>query len=251
MTAFDVPKTALLEFSNQSRLPVAIMGIAKSGIWVQMREQVPIEFRSTVRVTFPSESGAIGALMEVVHTSDCGVGLEITAAADELLRGVLEDWSEGRAATISVDPRDSKAAEVEPNPANEDIKARRRQLEGKCVLVVEDDSAVARVLHAMLSRQGSMVHVAEDGVIAVQMMKSTRFDVVLLDWMLPKMGGARVLDELRKMHPNLPVAVVSGMVQSPKMRSEVRRLGADAVFPKPFALSQISEWILRTIKDAA
>jgi CheY-like chemotaxis protein len=249
MTAFEVPTTALLEFSDRLRLPVAILGIAKSGIWVQAPEQVQLEFRSTVRVTFPNESGAIGALMEVVHASDCGIGLEITATADELLRGLLGDWSEGRTAVLSFDPRKTTAAESVP--ATEDIKARRRQLEGKCVLVVEDDSAVARVLHAMLSRQGGMVHVAEDGVTAVHIMKSRHFDAVLLDWMLPKMGGARVLDELRKVHPNLPVAVVSGMVQSAKMRSEVRRLGADAVFPKPFALSQISDWILRTIRDAA
>jgi CheY-like chemotaxis protein len=259
MASFDVPKVALIELGDGSRLPVRIDGIAPTGLWVVVADRIPASFRSKVRVSFPGLDGALGVITEIVQASGNGLGLELVSGEDDLSRKVFEDWSKGRTATLHLGSISNRRAIVvrkePPKPAHvpQEREAmrrrwRRKMLDGMHVLIVEDDSGVARLLQTGLARCGGHPHVAPDGMAALDIATSKHVDAVLLDWMLPTMGGARVLGELRKMHPNLPVAVVSGMVHSATMRSEVRKLGADEVFPKPFELARITDWIMRKIQ---
>jgi CheY-like chemotaxis protein len=251
MASFEVPKTAILDLSDGRRVPVRISGLARSGLWVEAGGPIEVPFRSTVRVSFPSESGAIGAVTEVVQSSGACIGLELACGADDLLRKVFEDWSEGRGSTLYLAARKRPATPPPQAPPPSDETAdlsrererKKARLKGLSVLVVEDDCRVARLLQAGLSRFGGRVHVAQDGLAAIDILKARHIDAMLLDWILPHMDGARVLDEARRLKPNLAVAVVSGMMHSATMRSEVRKLGADEVFSKPFELKQISDWI--------
>lgn len=107
------------------------------------------------------------------------------------------------------------------------------------VLVVEDDPSVRGLLQTLLSAEGYDVTTACDGLAGLMKASLTRPALVLLDLVMPDLGGARVLEQLRD-DPALtgtPVIVVTGRVEAlPEVRSMV---GEDRVFLKPFAVSEL------------
>ncbi|HUR15511.1 MAG TPA: response regulator [Mycobacteriales bacterium] len=107
------------------------------------------------------------------------------------------------------------------------------------VLVVEDDPSVRGLLHTLLTAEGYDVSTASDGLAGLVKAAQTLPDLILLDLMMPDLGGVRVLEELRD-DPELdqtPVVVVTGQVDAvPGMRLV---LGDDNVFVKPFAVAEL------------
>lgn len=107
------------------------------------------------------------------------------------------------------------------------------------VLVVEDDPSVRGLLHTLLSTEGYEVATASDGLAGLVKAASTHPALVLLDLMMPDLGGVRVLEQMRE-DPELagtPVIVVTGKVDAvPGIRA---LLGQDSVFVKPFAVADL------------
>jgi DNA-binding response OmpR family regulator len=107
------------------------------------------------------------------------------------------------------------------------------------VLVVEDDPSVRGLLHTLLSAEGYDVATASDGLAGLVKATAQHPALVLLDLMMPDLGGVRVLEELRD-DPELadiPVIVVTGKIDAvPGMRA---LLGEDNVFVKPFAVAEL------------
>ncbi len=113
------------------------------------------------------------------------------------------------------------------------------------VLVVDDDDLQRDVLADVLARAGYAVQVAADGVAALESVRASVPDVLVLDLLLPRLDGASVLAELRR-DPELarvPVVVTTGI-----QTSHVRRLlGAQATLFKPFDPREL----LDTVGDLA
>ena len=109
----------------------------------------------------------------------------------------------------------------------------------KRVLVVEDDPSVRGLLHTLLTGEGYEVATASDGLAGLVKASSQKPDLMLLDLMMPDLGGIRVLEELRE-DPNMsdiPVIVVTGKLEAvPSLRG---LLGEDNVFVKPFGVTEL------------
>ncbi len=107
------------------------------------------------------------------------------------------------------------------------------------VLVVEDDPSVRGLLQTLLSTEGYDVSTASDGLAGLVEAAAVRPDLILLDLVMPDLGGGRVLEALRE-DPALadtPVIVVTGQVDAvPDMRD---LLGEASVFVKPFAVAEL------------
>ncbi len=107
------------------------------------------------------------------------------------------------------------------------------------VLVVEDDPSVRGLLQTLLSAEGYEVVTASDGLAGLVKATSSRPSLILLDLMMPDLGGVRVLEEMRD-DPELadiPVIVVTGKIDAiPSMR---QLLGEENVFLKPFAVGEL------------
>ena len=107
------------------------------------------------------------------------------------------------------------------------------------VLVVEDDPSVRGLLQTLLASEGYDVSTASDGLAGLVEAAAVRPAVILLDLVMPDLGGSRVLERLRE-DPLLaatPVVVVTGQVDAvPDMRD---LLGEDSVFVKPFAVAEL------------
>jgi DNA-binding response OmpR family regulator len=107
------------------------------------------------------------------------------------------------------------------------------------VLVVEDDPNVRGLLQTLLVAEGYAVVTASDGMDGLGQAAASSPALVLLDLVMPDLGGARVLERLRDdpVLSQIPVIVVTGHEDAlPDVRAV---LGTDNVFLKPFAVAEL------------
>jgi two-component system, OmpR family, phosphate regulon response regulator PhoB len=108
------------------------------------------------------------------------------------------------------------------------------------VLVVEDEAALATMLRYNLEKQGFRVEEATDGQEALTRIAEAQPDLVLLDWMLPRMSGLEVCRQIRRRSAtrDLPVIMVTARTDD---QDAVRGLntGADDYIAKPFSMDAL------------
>jgi two-component system OmpR family response regulator len=105
-------------------------------------------------------------------------------------------------------------------------------------LVVEDDFLLSLGLKHAFTREGYKVFHAEDGVTADAFLRSTEFDLVLLDLGLPKMDGLDVLRGLRRRRCAVPVLVLTAR-DGVDQQIAALDAGADDYMEKPFDLREL------------
>lgn len=106
------------------------------------------------------------------------------------------------------------------------------------ILIIEDESRIVAFVKSALKREGLIVDCAADGVSGLKVALANPYDLVVLDLMLPGMGGLAVLEQLRRAKPSLPVLIVSARSELPaKLRGF--ELGATDYLTKPFALDEL------------
>lgn len=110
------------------------------------------------------------------------------------------------------------------------------------ILVIEDEKKLAEYLRRALTGNNYVVDVARDGVSGLHYAQETKYDLILLDVMLPGMDGFSVLHELRK-HDRVPVLMLTAR---DRVEDRVKGLedGADDYLVKPFALSELLARVL-------
>lgn len=106
------------------------------------------------------------------------------------------------------------------------------------ILLVEDEKHLAKGLSFNLEKEGYQVTVAEDGIAALDCLKDNEFDMMILDLMLPRMGGMEVVKKVRETNIRFPVLMLTA-----KMTDDDRTLGleagADDYLTKPFHLPEL------------
>lgn len=107
----------------------------------------------------------------------------------------------------------------------------------KLILIVEDDADSASVLEAYLLRDGFAVILAEDGRQGLELFQRERPDLVLLDMMLPRLGGTEVLAQIRRAG-DTPVIMVTAIGDEPEKLGALR-YGADDYVVKPYNLKEV------------
>ena len=107
------------------------------------------------------------------------------------------------------------------------------------VLVVEDEKKVAEFIRRGLQQEGYAVDVAPDGEEGAYYAENFDYDVMILDWMLPKLSGIEALRRIRAHKPTLPVLMLTakGEVQD---RVAGLDTGASDYLLKPFAFAELS-----------
>ncbi len=108
------------------------------------------------------------------------------------------------------------------------------------VLVAEDESAVSELLHYNLRKEDYDVGIAADGEEALIMMDERQPDLLLLDWMLPKISGIEVCRRVRASgsNPNMPIIMLTARGEE---SDRIRGLdtGADDYVTKPFSTTEL------------
>lgn len=124
-----------------------------------------------------------------------------------------------------------------PEPAS-DRRTDGSGLEGRHVLVVEDDPAIALGLRINLEAEGYRVTLADDGERGLQVIRAERPDLVVLDVMLPRKNGFEVMHELRAEGIAVPIIVLSARTGEMDKVTGLE-LGAEDYVAKPFSLAEL------------
>ncbi len=115
------------------------------------------------------------------------------------------------------------------------------------ILIIEDEAAIRRVLVKILSEENDSYQVdeAEDGVAGLEKIKNNDYDLVLCDIKMPKMDGVEVLEEVKKIKPEIPMVMISGHGDM-ETAIQTMRLGAFDYISKPPDLNRL----LNTVRNA-
>src|SRR3972149_4877905 len=96
----------------------------------------------------------------------------------------------------------------------------------KKILIVEDEKTIARPLTLKLKCSVFEAQNAYDGQEALDVLAKSKFDLIILDLVMPKVNGFEVLEKLKEQHSKTPVIVVSNLNQEEDI-AKAKSLGAD------------------------
>jgi len=118
----------------------------------------------------------------------------------------------------------------------------------KTILVVDDDVEVSDGVRVVLERQGYRVLQARDGQQGKQMVYQHRPDLVILDMMMPRMGGYPVLEHFRGKSDAPPIIMITANEGS-RHKAYAEWLGVVEYIRKPFAMERLLEAVERGLKE--
>ena len=131
-------------------------------------------------------------------------------------------------------------------------------METNKILLVEDDPHLAKGLRFNLEREGYEIFLVDNGVSALDQLREKDFDLIILDLMLPKMGGLEVARTIRETNIRFPILMLTAK-SSKKDRETGLEAGADDYLTKPFHLPELllrvkgilrrSEWYKEPVND--
>jgi two-component system, chemotaxis family, chemotaxis protein CheY len=118
-------------------------------------------------------------------------------------------------------------------------------------LVVDDFSTMRRIVRNLLKELGySNTEEAEDGIVALNMLRNDRFDFVVSDWNMPNMTGIELLKSIRADENlrGLPVLMITAEARKENI-IEAAQSGANGYIVKPFTAATLDEKLSKIFKN--
>jgi two-component system, OmpR family, copper resistance phosphate regulon response regulator CusR len=113
------------------------------------------------------------------------------------------------------------------------------------ILLVEDDERIVQFMKRGLEAEEYQVEVAPDGQKGIDLVKSSAYDVIILDIYLPLKNGLEVCKTVREQRLTIPILMMTAK-DSPELQRQGYLAGANDYLPKPFSfevlLSKIEKW---------
>jgi DNA-binding NtrC family response regulator len=119
-------------------------------------------------------------------------------------------------------------------------------MEKKKALVIDDEQIVLESVSALLTDEGFEVDVSLDGRQGLDWAIERNYDVVLTDIRMPDIGGMKVLRDVKRINPTLPVIMITGYA-SVESAVQAMKLGAVEYIEKPFEPEQLLDAVSRAL----
>ena len=118
------------------------------------------------------------------------------------------------------------------------------------ILLVDDEEMIIEVGQEILQEMGYKVFLARTGREAVEVYKDNRqeIDMVILDMIMPDMGGGEAYDKMKEIHPGVKVLLSSGYSVEGQA-SEILARGCNGFIQKPFSAKQLSQTIRQILES--
>ncbi|MBI5971580.1 MAG: response regulator [Deltaproteobacteria bacterium] len=107
------------------------------------------------------------------------------------------------------------------------------------ILVVDNDQDVCQLISEILKEEGHTVDVAYNGCAGLEKIGKTPYDLVILDYKLPDIGGLNVLEEARGIRTALRAVMISAYGNA-AIKSRAKELNAYAFLDKPFEMTTLA-----------
>ncbi|MCA1963788.1 MAG: response regulator [Prosthecobacter sp.] len=121
-----------------------------------------------------------------------------------------------------------------------DVLRKEEEAGQPTVMVVDDDPALQALFKQFLKRAGFGRLVVGTGAEAISLAKKQKFDFVFLDLKLPDVPGDEVYSQLKELHPDLPIVIITGYPDS-EVLSRILSLGPVTVIKKPLEFDQLNK----------
>jgi two-component system, OmpR family, response regulator ArlR len=118
----------------------------------------------------------------------------------------------------------------------------------KHILIVEDEEGIVQFLQQGLEEEGYQVSAATNGKAGLELFQNTKFDLVLLDWMMPKMTGLEICKAIRLQNTKIPVIFLTAK-DTVQETVEGLKAGANDYIKKPFSFDELVERIKVQLRD--
>jgi CheY-like chemotaxis protein len=158
----------------------------------------------------------------------------------------------GNEQELQADPvEDEATGGTRSHPSLETRPLRDTDLPAR-ILVVDDEAVLRDMTVEMLKSRGHEVLTAKDGVEALEVYKQEwgRIDLVLLDMIMPRLGGLETFRRMLGMDRKAKVLLCSGLAQT-QQAQEALREGALGLLPKPFGMAELVGWVERCLAGRA
>lgn len=119
----------------------------------------------------------------------------------------------------------------------------------KRVLLVDDNAAFAENTGEILRDLGFDVTIADAGNVALEQVRTARFDALVTDMRMPGMDGGQLLQAIRQLDPGLPAIVLTAFSSDASL-AVARREGVYAILPKPIDVRRMISHLERARRDA-
>lgn len=189
---------------------------------------------------------------ELQHGNGSGLGLYIAMGIVEQHDGSLvcdsEGLEQGTTFTVTIPLYNLPSDSTEVGHSMNTMKDAELYEESKLrILVVDDAVSNRKLLSRLLTNRGHVTEQAEDGLVAVNMVKKagesgTLFDLILLDYEMPNMDGPEAAREIRNQGSDVFIAGVTGNLL-PEDVQYFRSCGANTILPKPFRITDLENLI--------
>lgn len=216
--------------------------VSDNGIGMS-REFIDHIFEDFSRENTSTESGVDGT----------GLGMSIVKKLVDRMGGFINVESEqGVGTTVTVELLLPKASPEELGMLNKQEKAPEAALEKRHILSVEDNALNREIVEDILKYRGAAVENAENGQIALDILREKGpdyFDAILMDIQMPVLNGYETTKEIRRMFPEKRIPIVALSANS--MEIDMQRsfkAGMDAHLPKPVEVSLLIDTLSRYLQ---
>jgi two-component system chemotaxis response regulator CheY len=118
----------------------------------------------------------------------------------------------------------------------------------KKILVVDDSESIREILKSLLLEESYLVEIAEDGLKALEKLKTNNFDLILTDLHMPNLDGIGFIEEARKLeqYKRVPILFLTTETQQ-DAKDKAKEAGATGWIIKPFVPAKIKTIVNRMI----
>ncbi len=173
-----------------------------------------------------------------------GLGLSMAYGAIDKHGGIIEiDSTLGQGTAIHIYlPLKAELALIEAHQGDEEVIIGH----GELILVVDDNANVRTTAREVLENIGYRILEAKDGLDAVNVFSEQRsnIDLVLMDIVMPRMGGVKASEQIRALNPDVNIVFATGYDKDETLQDEMPD-GEQVILSKPYSISILS----RTLRD--